>query len=479
MPSQTAVFTRLVREHMRTPPPAVAPETPCREAVARLVEAAATAILVADEGGILGIVTEQDIARRLAFQTDPATPIADVMSGAVASVRADDYLFHAIARMRRNGLRHMPVVDSAGDVVGMVELHTALGLAAPQMVEQIERLTHDETPAGLAAIKGEQVTVAEQLFADNVPAPDILSLISQINGDLHARALALCLKRMGSPPVPFALLVMGSGGRGESLIGADQDNGLILADYDDAEHDRIDAWFRDFSAMLCESLDAIGLPYCRGGVMARNPLWRKTLSQWRQQVDGWLRRRSPAMLRLADIFFDFTAVWGERALAEALREHVTAALPKSHAFLQEMHAAQRDHATALGWFGRLRTRDEAPNHHALNLKYDAGLPLVEAVRLLSLANGVAVTGTPARLAMLVERGIVAPDTSEVLAAAFAVITGHMLRQQITDFRAGETPGYWLDPDSLGARQRHELIEALRAIEALRDRVDGDFTAALF
>ncbi len=479
MPSQTAVFTRLVREHMRTPPPVVAPTTPCREAVARLADAGATAILVSDESGILGIVTEQDIARRLAFKADPAAPIADVMTAPVASVRADDYLFHAIARMRRRKLRHMPVVDRAGSVVGMVELHTALGLAAPQMVEQIERLTHDETPAGLAAIKGEQVTVAEQLFADNVPAPDILSLISQINGDLHARALALCLKRMPPPPVPFALLVMGSGGRGESLIGADQDNGLILADYDDGEHDRIDAWFRAFSAMFCESLDDIGLPLCRGGVMASNPLWRKSLGQWREQVDGWLRRRSPAMLRLGDIFFDFTAVWGERALAQALRSHVTAALPKSHAFLQEMHAAQRGHATALGWFGRLRTRDDAPNHHALNLKYDAGLPLVEAVRLLSLANGIAVTGTPARLAALVERGIVAADTGETLAAAFAVITGHMLRQQIADFRAGDSPGYWLDPDGLSGQQRHELIEALRAIEALRDRVDGDFTADIF
>ena len=71
------------------------------------------------------------------------------------------------------------------------------------------------------------------------------------------------------------------------------------------------------------------------------------------------------------------------------------------------------------------------------------------------------------------------DVMVTLAAAFAVISGLMLRQQIADFRAGVSPGYWLDPDSLGARERHELIEALRTIEALRDRVDGDFTAALF
>ena len=36
--------------------------------------------------------------------------------------------------MRRHRLRHMPVVDGAGAVVGMLELHEALAVAAGPLV---------------------------------------------------------------------------------------------------------------------------------------------------------------------------------------------------------------------------------------------------------------------------------------------------------------------------------------------------------
>ena len=97
--------------------------------------------------------------------------------------------------------------------------------------------------------------MAEQLFADNVPAPEILALISQINSDLHRRVVDMLVRRMadehlGPPPVDFTLIVMGSGGRGESAIGADQDNGFILADYDDADHRAVDRWFIDLAVRM-------------------------------------------------------------------------------------------------------------------------------------------------------------------------------------------------------------------------------------
>jgi signal-transduction protein with cAMP-binding, CBS, and nucleotidyltransferase domain len=112
----------------------------------------------------------------------------------------------------------------------------------------------------------------------------------------------------GQPPVPFALIFMGSGGRGESGLAPDQDHGLVLADYPDSEHRAVDLWFRSFSQRVTQALAELGFPLCRGGVMATNPLWRKSLPQWRAQLSYWMRRRNPAVLRSADIFFDFRGV---------------------------------------------------------------------------------------------------------------------------------------------------------------------------
>lgn len=448
-------------------------------------DARASCVIVTDANKrVAGIVTEQDATRRVAYRLPAETPVEQAMSTPVDAIVDDDYLYHAIATMRRRKLRHMPVIDGQGTPVGMLELHDALAVASGQMVDQIDRLTHEQSIQGMAAVKAEQISVAEQLFADNVPAPEILSLISQINGDLHRRVIELALRNMaqegvGAPPVPFAVIVMGSGGRGESAVGADQDNGFILADYDDADHRAIDAFFIDLAVRMTGMLDEIGLPLCGGGVMASNALWRKSLSQWRAQLDFWIAKRNQSIIRLADIFFDFRPVYGDVALAASLREHVTQRMATAPPFLQVMHAIQAEHRTALGWFGRLRTRDEKGHEDRLNLKYDASLPLVETVRLLSMVNGVAPPGTLARIDALAKMGVIGNDEGDYLRAAFDLITGLMLRQQIADFRSGREVGYWLDPHELSARDRELLVDGLRAIEALRDRVNSEFTGSIF
>ena len=64
-----------------------------------------------------------------------------------------------------------------------------------------------------------------------------------------------------------------------------------------------------------------------------------------------------------------------------------------------MFGVQADHRAGLGWFGRLLTERDDPEHKGqLNLKYAGTLPLAEAVRLVALRNmESAATSTLARL----------------------------------------------------------------------------------
>ncbi|MFQ5785275.1 MAG: DUF294 nucleotidyltransferase-like domain-containing protein [Alphaproteobacteria bacterium] len=484
--SQTAAFRQLVSEHMRRKPVLLASGASCAEAVARMVEAAAESLVViGPEGGILGIVTEQDVTRRIAFRRDGAVPIDEAMSAPVRSVRDRDYLFHAIAYMRRARLRHMPVVDADGAVVGLLNLHEALAATSSQLVDLIDRLTHEETLDGLKEVKRAQVEVADALFRDNVPAPEIQTLLSDINLDINRSVIAQSLNAMaeagwGAPPVAFAAIVMGSGGRGESYLFPDQDNGFILEDYPDAEHGRIDAFFIELAERMTQALDAIGIPLCRGNVMATNPVWRKTLSQWRAQIDLWMHKRSAVALRLADIFFDFRITHGADRLAEALRSDVTRVLPANPIFLHEMYSLQADHRVALSPFGRLRTeRDPGRPGRWINLKYSGTLPLVESVRLIALRSGVPETATLARIAALHARGVIDANVGDYLTGAFRLITDLLLRQQIADFKVGREVGNLAPIDALSARERDMLIDHFDAIASFRDRVKHDLTGALF
>lgn len=486
MRSQTAIFTKLVRDFMRAATHFDCPlGTPLGAVVQGMAAARASSALIVDAvGRVAGILTEQDIARRVTFQADPAIPVDAVMTRPVVTLGADDFLYRAVARMRRLGLRHMPVVDPSGRPVGMIDLHEALAAASARMVGQIDRLTQESSIEGLAQTKQAQAELASELLADNVPAPEIQALVTDINQDIHRRVLGAVLAAMaaegwGEPPVPFTLLIMGSGGRGENFLYPDQDNGFILADYPDAEHNRIDAFFMALAERFTQDLDRIGFPLCKGNVMASNPLWRKTETQWREQFDYWAERRSPVAILFADIFLDFRAIAGEPTRAEVLRASVMESLKRHPVLLAMMCQDETSRSVALGLFGRIR-RDKSGDHPGrVDLKMRGTLPLVASARLWALKYGIAETGTLARIGALAAKGVIDRNDNEELAAAFTHVTFLLLRQQLTDFHAKRKVGNFVDPDALSRRERDLLRQALRAIDGFRKRVRADLTGAVW
>jgi CBS domain-containing protein len=483
--SQTAAFRRRVHDHMRAPPVVVSGATPVLEVVARMTEARASAAVVVDDARVEGILTEQDVTRRIAGRPVAEMQVAALMTRPVATVGDQQPLYEAVGLMRRLGLRHMPVVDDAGGLTGMIYLHDALAVANAGLIEQIDRLTHEGTLEGLRQVKAAQVQLAADLFDDRVPAPEIQSLISWLNNDIGRRVLALNLDGLaadgwGEPPVAFSAIVMGSGGRGESFLFPDQDNGFVLTDYPDEEHARIDAFFIGLAARMTVQLDRLGFPLCRGGVMAINPVWRKTASQWRLQVTAWISRRREVAMQLCDVLFDFQSFYGETSLAEGLRTVILRLCQANPGFLRDMFGVQADHRAALGWFNRLLTERADPEHHGMvNLKYAGTLPLAEAVRLLALRRGIPATGTLARIDALADLGELDRHSHDHLRAAFDHITGLQLRQQIADFRAGRPVGNFVDPDALTARERDLLKDGFRAINEFRDRLKAELTGDVF
>jgi signal-transduction protein with cAMP-binding, CBS, and nucleotidyltransferase domain len=486
MQSQTKIFSRLVRDYMRTSPVVLSGDATVGDLVARMTAAKTTSALITDPTGRLsGIITEQDVLRRIALRCQGEEPIGDVMTTPAQAIRVDDYLYYAIARMRRFGWRHMPVIDGAERPVGMIDLRDALAVAGEEVLRDIELISHEDSLDGLREIKAAQVDLVANLFADNVPGTEIQALLSHINRDIHRRIIETGLAAMaeagwGAPPVDFALIIMGSGGRGENFLYPDQDNGFILDDYPDSDHDRIDGFFIELAERMTRQLDTVGFPFCKGYVMATNPLWRKTRSQWRDQIRLWGRRRSVIAIQLSDIFFDFQAGYGRLGLGGELRRHVSEMVRASPAFMSELYREIADRPVALGWFGRFVTEKDNPLHRGkINLKHAGTLPLVQNVRLLCLREGVEETATLARIDALEQRGKLDRDEADYLSGAFRHITNLLLRQQITDFKDGQTVGNFVHPDALSERERDMLVDAFEAIEDLRKKVKSEFTADIF
>ncbi len=447
-----------------------------------------SALITDSDGRLLGLITEQDVARRIALRCSGDETVSSVMTTPVEAVRAGDFLFRAIIRMRRFAWRHMPVVDDDERPVGEILLSDALAVAAEQTIHQIDLVTRGGSLDGLREIKAAQAEIAAQLMQDHVPAPEIQALISDINRGIHRRILEAHLKAMkdsdwGEPPVPFTLLIMGSGGRGENFLFPDQDNGFILDDYPDKKHTGIDAFFIELAERMTRDLNTVGFSYCKGYVMATNPLWRKTRRQWREQLGIWGRRRGTISVQLSDIFFDFSCGYGRTDFARELRREANDMIRKSPAYLQAIEEELYGYGVALGWFGRFVTesgKDAKKEHKGkINMKHAGTLPLVGAIRLLALREGVEETATLKRIGALREAGVLGGDEADYLRGAFNHITYLLLRQQLADFRKGKKVGNHVNPKKLTEREKDILIDSLKAIDGLRKRVHGEFTGDVF
>ncbi len=478
-------FVERVSAHITRPVLSVRPGTTCAETIHEMTRSRTShALIVGGDGGILGIVTEQDVVRRMTFQLDGRAPVTEAMSAPVNVIREHEFLYLAIGKMRRLGLKHLPVLDASGAPVGMIELAQALSTAASQTVDQIDRLTHEESLEGMRQTKAAQALLARELLEDAVPAPEILALISEINADLHRRVVELLLKQgldqgLGNPPAPFELIVMGSGGRWESSLHPDQDNGFIIDDYPDSDHTRIDSWFIELSERLVAAMETVGFPRCKGHVMATNPIWRKRIGEWCNQVSSWLGKSSGLVLRLCDIFFDFRCVYGEGRMSVRLRDHITRLAPNQF-FLREMYKLDEIHGPALGLFGRLKTDAlKGPGQGKVNLKLAGTLPLVGAVRILSLKTRVSELSTLDRISALKQRGVLDSDEADYLSGGFKHITRLILRQQLSDFEADRSVGNHVPLKAMTRRDRDMLVDTFQAVRRIRSRIRSELGVEMF
>jgi CBS domain-containing protein len=101
----------------------LAPGLPAYEAAKAMADRNIGAVLVAEQGRLVGICSERDITQRVVAKGLDAASIrvCDIMTVDPATVGPNDTPTHALAMMRRIGCRHLPVM--AGErIVGMLAI---------------------------------------------------------------------------------------------------------------------------------------------------------------------------------------------------------------------------------------------------------------------------------------------------------------------------------------------------------------------
>ena len=108
----------------------IGPNEPVSAAIKKLAEHDRGALSVCDDkGNLVGIITERDILRKCFTESGEFInkKIADTMSSKVVIATPVDEVDYAINVMKKERIRHIPVVDEQ-KILGMISMRDLLGL---------------------------------------------------------------------------------------------------------------------------------------------------------------------------------------------------------------------------------------------------------------------------------------------------------------------------------------------------------------
>jgi DNA polymerase-3 subunit epsilon/CBS domain-containing protein len=413
-----------------------------------------------------GIVTERDIMRALADRGADAMmlTVGEIASHPLTTVPVEALVYRAIGRMGRLKIRHLGVVNETGGLCGALSARDLLRLRAEEAIEFGDEIDDAHDVGALARGWAKLPQVATALVEEGVAARDVAAVISRELAAATRRAGVIAARRMrenglGGPPCHYALAVLGSGGRDESLLAMDQDNALVFADGEpDGAADR---WFARFGEHVADILHEIGVPYCKGGVMAKNPQWRGSLATWRARVADWIRRSNPQDLLSVDIFFDLRAVHGDSGLANALWRDAFGMARGNAGFAKLLAESAGTVESGLNFFGGFRT-----DQGRIDLKKAGLFGIVTTARALAIRHHVVERSTPARLAGVAALGIGGERDLTALIEVQVTFLDLILAQQLDDLHHGLPPTNKIIAKRLARDDRARLRRALEAVRHL-------------
>ncbi|HBG05434.1 MAG: nucleotidyltransferase [Geobacteraceae bacterium GWC2_58_44] len=293
---------------------------------------------------------------------------------------------------------------------------------------------------------------------------------------LAGRALELVQAEMPHPPpLPFALISMGSDGREEQTLITDQDYLIV---YGDGDKEEADGYFKEFSTLLVERLSEIGFKKCTGGIMPSNDNWRGSLSQWQRRLLSIVRYECEDYGKnLMDLIVvsDARFVAGDRELAGELVTRIRSVLQDYFLALWGMAKAATEMQLALGFLKRFWTEGSGEHKGEFNLKLLAWAPLVMNVRILAINQGIPATSTVKRIELLEREKSFSGDTARGLIEAYRILTKHRILLQIKVIKGITNNAYFLNPYSLPKDERERMRHALLLIEDLQKIIHTNFS----
>jgi CBS domain-containing protein len=462
-----AVLQTRLRDLLRREPITTTGAATIREAAELMARQQVSSLLVVDGDRLTGIVTDRDLRTRvLAAGLETTQPVRAIMTKDPVTAAPDDLAMELVLEMTSRNIHHMPVVDG-NRPLGMLTSTDLMRLERANPIHLVGDVAKAKDLDALVLLSQRLPRIIDQLVHEDATADGIGRIVTAVGDAIERRLITLAEQHLGSAPVPYAWIVLGSQARLEQGPSSDQDNALVLSDDATPEHG---AWFAAFASFVVDGLVACGYPRCPGGVMATNPQWRQSLREWRRMFASWLDEPTPEAVLRSAIFFDMRLLHGDRDLVDRLDQQVADSAPESGRFLAHLARNAARNEPPLGFFRGFVLEREGEHKDRVDLKRGGVHAIVEVARVQALSRGLPQVNTLARISAAAGAGALSTATAADLHDAFEFIRYVRLTHQARQLREGQEPDSFVAPNELSSFEKRHLRDAFHIVRSAQQLV---------
>jgi CBS domain-containing protein len=460
--------------------PVICQEDTQIEAAARtMTEKKVGSIIITKDSLPKGIITDKDLRTKIATgKFSISDKVLQIMSSPVITVSENISIAEAQITMLRNKITHLCITkDGTMDskLVGVLSEHDLVVSQSNNPSFLIKEVKRALTAENLRDVRHKAQDLMQRYLDQHIPVSFVSKIISAINEAITEKVIELSLDEMNAqPPTTFAWFSLGSQGREEQLLLTDQDNAIVFTDVPAEKYDETKSHFLKLARMVTEKLNVVGFEFCPAEMMADNPKWCLSLSEWKDQFKDWITRPDEDKIMLSTIFFDYDCVYGDAHLVDQMSESIFQSIERYGIFLNFLALNAIKNPPPLSFFRQFLVEHSGEHKDLFDIKARAMMPLVDAARLLVLSQNIKDhNNTLKRFEKLSE---LEPQNKELYSAcmdAFKIL----LRFRTVEGLKHNDSGRFIDLKSLSKSNRLKLKGCFGSIKDIQELIKVRFNLA--
>ena len=370
-------------------------------------------ICVKEKEDIIGVVTDTDLRSRVLAKNAAADkPIYSVMTSPVKTINQDALLYEAVLLFEQKDITHLLVENNYGEIIGNISNKQCLEMQRNSLSYLIREINACFLISDLKRIYEKVPVLIQAIFTSTDNINSISRTITSIADAINSRIIEIALKEVGEAPCEFAFVAMGSEGRGEQTLKADQDNAIIFENHSEENKN----YFLRLSEIVNENLHAIGYSRCKGDLMAGNPEWCNDINVWKDYFSNWINNPDMANVLDSSIFFDLRLIYGDNRLVDQLFDHVYETLNGNITFFNQLAKT-------------VIRQKPSIDKKRVDVKQFL-VPIIGYLRILALYNSIPETNSLLRLNQLMGLGEISEKRGEEIEKMYNFLMHLRIKWQV-------------------------------------------------